>query len=168
VWLAQACCSAGSEAPSLYQGLFDPTSAVGSVLDSVAGLGAMVAPLPRALLGAPRPLRAFIGHVEPTFDWTLVFPPTRQQITSSLVNLMYTRVCSGRPIGLAFDESRLYNSVGSLLIGHASAVSQYTVAHGATPRRAALDMALYSKVTAFDRAGTVLLGDPTVAVPMPK
>ncbi len=167
VWYAQACCSAGSESPSLYRGLFDPASTVGAVLDSVASLGAMVAPLPQALLGASQPLRAFVGHVEPTFDWTLVFPPTRQQITSSTVNLMYTRVCSGRPLGLALEEARLFNSVGALLIGHLNAVSQYSVARGATPRRTALDMALYSKVTAFDRASTVLLGDPTVSLSLP-
>jgi hypothetical protein len=28
-------------------------------------------------------------------------------------------------------------------------------------------MALYSKVTAQDRAATVILGDPTVAIPLP-
>jgi hypothetical protein len=168
VWFAQACCSAGSESPSLYRGLFDDSSTVGRVLDSVAGLSAMVSPLPQALLGASQPLRAFIGHVEPTFDWTLVFPPTRQQISSSTVNLMYTRVCSGRPVGLALDEARMFNSIAALLIGHANAVSRYAAARGPAPRRSALDMALYSKVTAFDRGSTVLLGDPTVALPVPE
>jgi hypothetical protein len=167
VWFGQACCSAGSKSPSMYAGLFDASSTVGSVLESVAALGAATAPLPRALLGAPRPLRAFIGHVEPTFDWTLVFPPTKQQITSSTVELMYTRVCSGRPVGLALREAGMYAPVAPLLIGHTKAVSAYAVAKGAAPRRKALDMALYSKVTAYDRASTVLLGDPTVTVPVP-
>lgn len=167
IWFAQACCSAGSESPSLYHGLFDPASTVGEVLKSVASLGAAVAPLPQALLGAARPLRAFIGHVEPTFDWTMVFPPTRQQITSSTVNLMYERICSGRPVGLALHEAKLYDPVASLLIGHTNAVSKYAVAAATASRRMALDMALYSKVTAYDRASTVLLGDPTAAVPIP-
>ena len=167
VWFAQACCSAGSESPSLYRGLFDEAAAVGRVLEQVAALGARVAPLPQALLGAPAPLRAFIGHVEPTFDWTLVYPPTRQWLSSSLVELMYTGVCSGRPVGLALDEARLYDAVGSLLIGHLREVSRYASASGRPARRTALDKALYSKVTAFDRASTVLLGDPTVAIPLP-
>jgi hypothetical protein len=167
VWFAQACCSAGSESPSMYDGLFDVGSTVGDVLASVAALGAATAPLPRALLGAPRPLRAFIGHVEPTFDWTLVFPPTRQQITSSTVDLMYTRVCAGRPVGLALHEAGVFSPVAPLLLGHTKAVADYAVATGRTPRRKALDMALYSKVTAYDRASTVLLGDPTVTVPVP-
>jgi hypothetical protein len=39
-----------------------------------ATAGARISPLPRALLGAEKPLRAFVGHVEPTFDWTLRDP----------------------------------------------------------------------------------------------
>jgi hypothetical protein len=167
VWFGQACCSAGSESPSMYAGLFDASSTVGSVLESVAALGAATAQLPRALLGASGPLRAFIGHVEPTFDWTLVFPPTKQRITSSTIELIYTRICSGRPVGLALQEAGMYSPVAPLLIGHTKAVSAYAVAKGAAPRRKALDMALYSKVTAYDRASTVLLGDPTVTVPVP-
>jgi hypothetical protein len=167
VWFAQACCSAGAESPSLYTGLFETTSAVGRVLDAVASLGACTAPLPTALLGAPKPLRAFIGHVEPTFDWTLVFPPTKQQITSSTVNLMYDRVCSGRPVGLALNEAGVYAPVAALLLGHDKAVSQYAGAGQPALRRTALDLALYSKVTAYDRSSLVLLGDPTVAIPVP-
>jgi hypothetical protein len=167
VWFAQACCSAGSESPSMYRGLFDPASQVGQVLKGVACLGPSVAPLPTALLGAPQPLRAFIGHVEPTFDWTLVFPPSRQQLTSSTVELMYTRICSGRPVGLALDEAGHYQPIGSLLIGHTNAVNAYAGADRPASRRRALDLALYSKVTAYDRASLVLLGDPTAVVPVP-
>src|SRR5207302_1988162 len=78
IWYAHACCSAGSNAISLYGCqdtginnipicLVEAGSPVDRVLKGVAGLGSLVAPLPRALLGAKKPLRAFIGHVEPTF-----------------------------------------------------------------------------------------------------
>jgi hypothetical protein len=65
VWNAHACCSPGSDSPSNYAGLLDPESDVDAVLAAVAGLGSTVAPRPTALLGAEKPLRAFIGHVEP-------------------------------------------------------------------------------------------------------
>jgi hypothetical protein len=74
VWYCHACCSAGSDSPSVFEPLFSETTDVGRLLRAVAGLGPRVAPLPLALLGAKRPLRAFIGHVEPTFDWTLQNP----------------------------------------------------------------------------------------------
>jgi hypothetical protein len=169
VWFAQACCSAGSESPSLYSGLFDAGGLVAGVLDGVAGLGASTAPLPRALLGAAKPLRAFVGHVEPTFDWTMRFPPNRQRLTSSLQVALYDRLCSGLPVGLAL--ARHYNPVGPLLFGHTQAVQMFNRAPFGPAGRAAssgaLDMAVYSKVTAYDRLSTVILGDPTVAIPVP-
>lgn len=165
IWFAQACCSAGADQPSLYDGLFAGDSVVGSVLSGVAALGALTSPLPRTLLGAEKPLRAFIGQVEPTFDWTLSFPPNQQKLTSSLVRSLYDELCLGKPVGLAM--SGYYQAVGSLLLGHTQAIGKFTVATGSTAT-AALDMALYNKVTAFDRASTVILGDPTVAVRMPR
>ncbi len=166
IWVAQACCSAGCDTPSAYSGLFDPASLVDQVLQGVARLGALTAPLPRALLGAERPLRAFVGHVEPTFDWTMVFPPTRQRLTASLRTAVYTELCSGRPAGLAF--SSVYRPVGSLLLGHLQALQAYNNNPPGPATLRAVDMALYSKVTAYDRASTVLLGDPTVRIPVPE
>lgn len=166
VWFAQACCSAGADRPSSYQGMFDPDSDVGGVLAGVATIGPRVAPLPTALLGAARPLRAFIGHVEPTFDWTMLFPPTREQLTGWVRELLYTGVCAGSPVGLALETARLYHAVGALLLQHSRAVARFATA-GPAARRPALDLALYSKVSAYDRAGTVLLGDPTVSLAVP-
>ena len=165
VWFAQACCSAGSDAPSAYQGLFDPAGLVDQVLEGVAKVGALTSPLPRALLGAARPLRAFIGHVEPTFDWTMVFPPNRKRLTDSLRTAVYTQLCSGSPAGLALGS--VYSAVGALLLGHSKALDAHNDNPPGPARAEALDMALYSKVTAYDRAGTVLLGDPTVRIPVP-
>jgi hypothetical protein len=165
VWLAQACCSAGADAPSLYNGLFDTQSLVGRVLEGVTAIGALSAPLPRALLGAARPLRAFIGQVEPTFDWTMMFPPTRQRLTSSLRTAMYTELCAGRPVGYALNE--VYRPIGALLLKHGIAVRNYSDNPPGPVSQQSLDMALYHKVTAYDRASTVLLGDPTVTIPLP-
>jgi hypothetical protein len=48
IWYAHACCSAGSDRKSAYVGLVPTGSRVEQVLLAVAGLGAQVAPLPRA------------------------------------------------------------------------------------------------------------------------
>jgi hypothetical protein len=165
IWFAQACCSAGADSPSTYQGLFQSGSILDRVLEGVASLGAMTTPLPRALLGASKPLRAFIGQIEPTFDWTISFPPNRQQLTSDIQRVLYERLCSGQPVGMAMNQ--FYQPIGSLLLDHGRAVGDFNSNSG-SPARKALDMALYSKVTAYDRASTVILGDPTVAIPLPK
>lgn len=164
IWYAHACCSAGVDTPSAYHGLFDPASTVARVLDGVTAAGPMVAPLPRALLGAAKPLRAFVGHVEPAFDWTLSFPPNRQVLTADLVAFAYQRLCSGTPVGLAASD--YYRPIASLLIRHGATVKAYSEATGdaSTP----FDMALYTKVTAYDRASMVILGDPTATIPTPR
>ena len=81
---------------------------------------------------------------------------------------MYSGICAGLPVGLAVEASRLYTPVGSLLLKHSHAVRRYAGESLRSGRRSALDLALYSKVTAYDRACTVLLGDPTVAIPLPR
>ncbi|MEZ5114642.1 MAG: hypothetical protein R2737_00125 [Candidatus Nanopelagicales bacterium] len=164
VWFAQACCSAGAESPSAYRGLFEPGSLVDGVLEGVAGVGPCVAPLPRALLGASRPLRAFIGHVEPTFDWTLASPENGEPLAADLQAVLYERLCLGQPVGLAME--RWYQAIGSLLLGYTRAVSTFNASTGEEAARE-LDRALSARVAAYDRAGTVLLGDPTVRIPVP-
>lgn len=164
IWFAQACCSVGSDQPSQYDKLFAANSILGSILAGVATVGAATSPLPRALLGNEKPLRAFIGHVEPTFDWTLSFPPNQQQLTASLIAALYDELCLGKPVGLAM--SRYYRAVGALLLGHTQAMKSYAVTSG-KPATTALDLALYTKITALDRASTVILGDPTAAIPPP-
>lgn len=164
IWFAQACCSAGANSPTEYAGLFEAGTTLDQVLTGVAQVGPMTAPLPRALLGAKKPLRAFIGHVEPTFNWTLSFPPNRQALTSDLVKCLYERLCGGQPVGLAM--SGYYPSIGTLLLTYVSERQKYEelVGDAAKP---SLDMLVYSRVTAHDRASTVILGDPTVAMVLP-
>jgi hypothetical protein len=165
IWFAQACCSAGTDSPSSYAGLFEPGTLLNETLTAIAQAGAMTSPLPQALLGAAKPLRAFIGHVEPTFDWTLSFPPNQQSLTSDLVNAIYTRLCSGLPVGMAM--SAYYPPIGSLLQSYMTARDAYEEAIGAAAKTS-LDMLVYSRVTAHDRASTVILGDPTAALPLPE
>lgn len=165
IWFAQACCSAGADSPSAYAGLFEPGSPLDETLTAIAKVGTTTSPLPRALLGAAKPLRAFIGHVEPTFNWTLSFPPNRQSLTSDLIAAIYTRLCSGKPAGMAMGA--YYPAIASLLQGYMAAKTKFNETIGAEAKQP-LDMLVYSRATAHDRASTVILGDPTVAIPLPK
>jgi hypothetical protein len=101
VWYAQACCSAGSNDGTSYESLLDGDSLAAKVVRGVAELGPSVAPLPSRLLAARKPLRAFVGHVEPTFDWTLIMPDTGQYLTAPLVGSMYPELYRRRPRGRA-------------------------------------------------------------------
>lgn len=162
IWYSQACCAAGSDTASDYAGLFDASSDVALVLQGVAeACGARCAPLPQRLLGAEQPLRAFIGHVEPTFDWTLRHPLTGQPLTSSLREALYEGLYAageGRPVAWALE--RVFDDAGAMLALWAQAL------HGFNKGLAnSLDLALYYQVTALDRQHTVILGDPTVGLP---
>lgn len=160
IWYAHACCSAGSDDTTSYQGLVDAGSTVEQTLSAVAALGARVAPLPKLLLGAEQPLRAFIGQVEPTFDWTLRQPETGQVLTASLQAALYQRLHRKRPepVGLAFEEC--YRHVGELLAQWNQALRR--IAKGQA--EASLS-ALRSQLTALDRQSMVILGDPTACLP---
>lgn len=161
VWYSHACCAAGSDARSAYDGLFDRTSDVGRVLAGVAGCGATIAPLPRRLLGALRPLRAFIGHVEPTFDWTLREPETRQRMTGDLLASLYKQLHSADhrpPIGLAMND--VFSHVGTLLSQRHT--TEKALKAGAVDLAARL---LHLEIAAVDRQHTVILGDPVAALP---
>ena len=163
IWYAHACCSAGSDAASRYSGLLPPEGAIGRVLNGVAtDAGAMVAPLARALLGTERPLRAFVGHVEPTFDWTLRDPNTKQPLThvlaTSLYNKLYQRGEYRTPIAHAF--AALYKEAGSFYGAWQDA--KQGINRNEWGMR---DWALYRQLVAMDRQMLVILGDPTVALP---
>jgi len=158
IWYAHACCSAGSDKRTRYKGLVKEGSPVEKTLEGVAALGARVAPLPRKLLGAEKPLRAFVGHVEPTFNWTLQSPETGQILTSTIKKALYNDLYSAKPVGMAFD--RVYHHVGELLAQWKSAVDE--VDQGTPGARVA---ALRSQLTALDRQSMVILGDPTACIP---
>jgi hypothetical protein len=160
IWYCHACCSAGSDSSTSYDGLTPAGSPVDRVLRAVAAAGATIAPLPRALLGASKPLRAFIGHVEPTFDWTLRAPDTGQMLTTSLVEAIYDGLHQKTPetVGMAFQRS--FRTVGQLL-GQWMQMRQDVVRNVPQAAVAALRLQLAS----LDRQGMVILGDPTVSPP---
>jgi len=124
--------------------------------------GPRVAPLPRALLGASSPARAFVGHVEPTFDWTLSSPFTGQPLTDSIVAALYDGLGNGLPVGLALD--RVYTHIGELAAAHAEASRDYNLTFGTV--ESAVTAATYTKLAWLDRQSTVIIGDPTVAIPL--
>jgi hypothetical protein len=154
IWYAHACCSAGSLRPSAFSGLVQPHTMAGRVLAGLAALGDRIAPLPQALLGARQPLRAFIGHVEPTFNYTLQQPGTRQFLTGGIIEMLNE---------LAFDPDRY--PVGMMAqglfekLGHLA--SQYNMSYDDGEERGAL----YYQLCFRDLQSTVILGDPTVALP---
>lgn len=162
IWYAHACCSAGSDVRTRYDGLLPADGNVASMLSGVASAaGAMISPLPRRLLGQAKPIRAFLGHVEPTFDWTLRDPQTGQVTTQELVACLWTDLYrSGirMPVGMAL--ARLYREAGSFLGGWRAAMDDV---NNAVPH--AQDWALYCQLAAMDRQTLVILGDPTVALP---
>ena len=157
VWYAHACCSAGSDKESSFLGLVEEGSTVHQVLRKVAELGSTVAPLPRALLGAERPLRAFVGHVEPTFDWTIRDPETGLTLTKDIREALYPELYRQQPVGLAFGA--WHGRVGPLYTEYDSARQRYL--RGKKTEAAML----YHLLAARDVRGTVILGDPTAALP---
>jgi hypothetical protein len=158
VWYAQACCSAGGAGTSSYDGLLQEGTNAAMALDAVAGLGPMVAPAPLRLLGRERPVRAVLGHVEPTFDWTLRSTETGQLLGRDVVNALSSNLFSGQPLGLAFDDYR--EGVGVLNTQWADRREQ--LAAGDVTVRETLTRL---RLTAIDRQSMVLLGDPTVSLP---
>lgn len=161
IWYAHACCSAGADKPSTFEKLVDASSSLGRMLGAVAQIGPYTAPLPRALLGAPQPAAAFIGHVEPTFDWTLRDPDNGQRMTDALIiDTLFTSLHSAKrtPVGMAMDG--YYDAVGGLLLDHIDAVDAFNNHEAGAEVRA-----MKAKLTAMDRLGMVILGDPTVCLP---
>ena len=158
IWYAHACCSAGSAIRTLFEGLCQEGSEVDRVLKGVAKNGDRVAPLPTALLGAKKPGRAFIGHVEPTFDWTLRNPDTRQTLTDSIQQALYGELYQPSPVGHAFR--RCYDRLSSLYSSYDAASVEF--GRGGATR----DAMLRDLLCARDVQSMVILGDPTVAFPL--
>ncbi len=157
IWYAHACCSAGTDAESAFLELFDAGSPVHRILQATSALGAMTAPLPGLLLGHPKPLRAFIGQVEPTFDWTLKQPENRQHLTAPLRKALYTRLFQPDPVGYAFRE--WYAGIGTLYAIWDRAVQEFNAGQDNA------QTLLYLRLAVRDLLSTVILGDPTVTQP---
>jgi hypothetical protein len=157
IWYAHACCSAGSNGTTIYDGLVPAGSEVDSLLKAVARLGAKVAPLPRALLGAKKPLRAFVGQVEPTFDWTLRQPRTSGFLTDPLQAALYNRLFQPEPAGMALRPC--YQKLGSLYAEYDEALRQFN------NNKDTKDILLFCQLAARDVQSMVILGDPTAVLP---
>lgn len=159
IWYAHACCASGSDNGSRFAALFADGTPAQQVLTAVGALGAQVAPLPLALLSAQYPVRAFIGHIEPTFDWTLKQPATGQFLTSTLVQALYNELYLGAPIGHAFRS--WYAAAGT----HYAAWDASKLAYDG--KEAAEAVLLYHNLAARDVQTLVLLGDPAVRLKAP-
>jgi hypothetical protein len=157
VWYAHACCSAGSVAQTAFDGLVPKNSDVDRILNGVAACGDMVAPFPRALLSLPRPIRAFVGHVEPTFDWSIRHSRTGQYLTIPLLTSFYNSLFNDQPIGMALDSCR---RMSSSLLHSIYATEVANLVGGAD---SAGDV-LATRLMAHDWRAFVLLGDPTCTI----
>lgn len=164
IWYAHACCSAGCDNINSYQELVPVGSPLATVLDGVAALGAQVAPLPQRLLGAAKPLRAFIGHIEPTFDWTLRQPETGQVLTRTTIAALYDHMhrAQPEPVGMALNPG--YKVVGELFQQWQQLTGRFAAASAADRDFIRL-MTASAQLAALDRQSLVILGDPTVALP---
>ena len=158
IWFAHACCSAGSNERTAYDGLLREGTNAHTVVHAVAGLGATLASLPTRLLGAAKPLRAFVGHVEPTFDWTLIDPETGQHFAMPLVSAVYPGLYQRLPVGYALGDH--YTGVG-VLYGKLSNARDGVNEAVAGSR----EKATFYRLTATDRESLVVLGDPTAMIP---
>jgi hypothetical protein len=153
IWYAHACCSAGSQSATSFKGLVVPGSSVDRILSGVAACGDTMAPLPQALLSAPKPAKAFVGHVEPTFDWSVRQNDTGQFLTNPLLDSFYQRLFSGEPIGMALDSCR------RMAAGLLSAALDGQIAQFEQGQSTAGDI-LATKLMAVDWRAFVLIGDP--------
>ncbi len=155
VWYALACCSAGGSGRNQFDGLLQPGTRAAESVSRVAALGPVTAELPRALLGAPAPARAFIGHVEPAFDWTLRRADTGLVTTTSLITALYDEFFQARPapVGYAFRD---YFRQSATLRSRWSSARQ-TPGDEDSPATA-----LLCALAGIDRQCTVILGDPAV------
>jgi hypothetical protein len=58
------------------------------------------------LLGRANPVRAVLGHAEPTFDWTLRVAETGQGLGQHIVSALSTNFFNEQPVGYAFSDYR--------------------------------------------------------------
>ncbi|MFJ9597982.1 hypothetical protein ACIRS3_35205 [Streptomyces virginiae] len=159
IWFAQACCSAGGAGASLYTTLLEPQWTAAATVEAVARCGPVVAPAALEVLGRENPVRAVLGHVEPTFSWTLQVGSTGQALGGRIVTAMSRRLYEGIPLALAFadyraDVAQLYYAWFTL---HAQLSDDAD--------EGVLDEMRRIRLASLDRQSLVLLGDPTVSLP---
>jgi hypothetical protein len=166
IWYAQACCSAGGDSISHYEEVLTPGTDAYAAVTEVAKLGASVAPAVTRLLGRPNPTRAILGHVEPTFDWTLRVPETGQTLGGHIVSALSDNLIGDhQPVGFAFSDYRA--GVGELNTQWISVLDQLRSADTRQQLTALRNTLTRLRLTAIDRQSLVLLGDPTVTIAVP-
>ena len=158
MWYAHACCSAGSAPQTFFDGLVPKGSPVDLVLKGITKVGARIAPLPQALLGAAKPLRAFVGHVEPTFDWSLQQRFTGQFLTDAIQQAFFENLYQPHPIGLALRDH--YGALGSVYAEYDNELRAFNQQEA--NNEAAM---LAHLLIARDLQSLVMLGDPTAVLP---
>ncbi|MCX4529211.1 hypothetical protein OG982_26555 [Streptomyces sp. NBC_01551] len=159
IWFAQACCSAGGAGASLYTALLEPQWPAAATVEAVAQCGPVVAPAALEVLGRKNPVRAVLGHVEPTFSWTLQVKSTGQILGGRIVNALSSKLYDGVPLAHAFADYRA--DVGQLY--YKWFTLQARLNDDADTR--VLDEMRRIRLAALDRQSLVLLGDPTVSLP---
>ncbi|MEM7130414.1 MAG: hypothetical protein AAF702_29080 [Chloroflexota bacterium] len=164
IWYAHACCSAGSDSETSYGELIAAFSSLQQSIESIQSLGSLTAPLPKRLLGAEKPLRAFIGHVEPTFDWTLEHPLTGQFLTSSIRKGLYDHLYQSERETIGMALKPIYSHIGSLMTQWEMARHRLTDSNAQVRQNAQEDSLLY-QLMGLDRRSMVILGDPTACLP---
>ena len=106
-----------------------------------------------------------MGHVEPTFDWTLRVAETGQGLGTHIVSALSDNLIGERqPLGFAFADYRA--GVGELHTQWVSTQKQLPKAADVTQRDRVRDTLTRLRLSAIDRQSLVLLGDPTVAYPV--
>jgi hypothetical protein len=156
VWIAQACCSAGSEARSNLLPFLEAGTVAHDVVQGVAGLGDTTAPLPRDLLGRAKPLRGFIGQVEPTLDWTLQHPRSGANTAAGLTQPILAELLGGGALGEILDD---WHRAAAVHLNEASKLKEERDEYGMEVNDRLLT---FLQLAAADRRTTVLLGDPAV------
>jgi hypothetical protein len=161
IWYAHACCSAGCDAPSSFQGAVGASSTLGDVLSALATVGPATAPLPRALLGKKQPIGAFVGHVEPTFDWTLQDRGNKQVTSGHIVSALYDTLHRADRPSIGFAMATYLRHVGYLITRLNATIDEINA------MRADVGEAFMLRLIVDDLRATVILGDPTVRLPLP-
>ncbi len=157
IWYAHACCSAGSDGGHSFAGFLAEGSDAAETFARLAGHAATIAPMATAILSAPSPARAFVGHVEPTFDLTVRDQETGAALASGLVDALYRKLYQPFPIGHCLRT--WYGQGGAFLDRQASSINDFNnnVAN-------ADERALLSRIAAADHRTLVVIGDPAAAL----
>ena len=158
IWYSRACCSAGSDHCLALRGINPPNPARPARCCGRSRLCAQRASRRShaRCSGAFNPLAAFLGHVEPTFDWTLRNPITKEEMTRTIIRCLYDRLFTTEhraPVGWALSET--FAEVGQPVRVESERQTRRTIA---------VTLDVYRKLAAIDRQNLVILGDPTVTI----